>query len=309
MFTIFVVQGVTVGTWVAEIPWVQDRLDVSKTALGLILLVMSLGFILGVLVMGQVLVRLGTARGIRVAAFPSVLLVTLPLLAPSPLVLPVALLAFGVGAGALDVAMNAHGVHVEKALGRPVMSSLHAGWSLGAFLGAGAVALTTALGLDPRLHGAATALALALGLRAAARLALGGGARVRRDGRAARGRAAAPGARGLRDRRLRDRQRRPAPVQRRGPGAGRRGRPGDLRGEPDGVRRLPARAALRARRIARRRRAVRPALGQPGARDRRLAVEQPAVAAARGAPSRSSRTGRPTRTAAAPRRDGSRARG
>ena len=38
---------------------------------------------------------------------------------------------------AQDVAMNSHGVKVEEDLGRPIMSSLHAGWAFGGMAGAG----------------------------------------------------------------------------------------------------------------------------------------------------------------------------
>ncbi|MFE2102223.1 MFS transporter, partial [Streptomyces sp. NPDC059468] len=53
-----------------------------------------------------------------------------------------ALLVFGFGNGCLDVSMNAHAVHVEKAYNRPVMSAFHATFSIGgviaALVGAGA---------------------------------------------------------------------------------------------------------------------------------------------------------------------------
>jgi fucose permease len=42
----------------------------------------------------------------------------------------------GLGMGSMDVAMNAHGLAVEKALGRPIISGLHAAWSVGCALGA-----------------------------------------------------------------------------------------------------------------------------------------------------------------------------
>jgi len=54
----------------------------------------------------------------------------------------------GLGNGAMDVAMNAMGVQVEAARQRPIMSSFHAFWSIGNFIGAGAVLLlATVLGL------------------------------------------------------------------------------------------------------------------------------------------------------------------
>jgi predicted MFS family arabinose efflux permease len=52
----------------------------------------------------------------------------------------------------MDVSMNAHGVAIQETLGRPIMSSLHGGWSVGGFAASGLVALTAAAGLDPRLE-------------------------------------------------------------------------------------------------------------------------------------------------------------
>jgi hypothetical protein len=47
----------------------------------------------------------------------------------------------GLGNGTMDVAMNALGVQVEQARPRPIMSRLHAFWSIGSFTGAAVVAL------------------------------------------------------------------------------------------------------------------------------------------------------------------------
>ena len=44
-------------------------------------------------------------------------------------------IVMGLGMGSMDVAMNAHGLAVEKALGRPIISGLHAAFSVGAMLG------------------------------------------------------------------------------------------------------------------------------------------------------------------------------
>jgi fucose permease len=74
----------------------------------------------------------------------------IPVLAPSLVTLVLGMLVFGALNGVLDVSMNAHGVALEKRLGRPMISSLHAGWSLGGLLGAAAVALAAAVGVDPR---------------------------------------------------------------------------------------------------------------------------------------------------------------
>ena len=165
-FGVFFVNGAAIGVWVAQIPFVQDRFDLAKSTLGLILLTMSIGVIVALPVMGQAIVRLGSARGVRLAGTICCLTVPLPLLAPEPYLLPLALLAFGAAGASMDVSMNAHGSAIEGRLGRPIMSSLHAGWSFGGFAGAAGVAAATAAGVDPRLQNTVAAALLLLLLSA-----------------------------------------------------------------------------------------------------------------------------------------------
>ena len=153
----FLVNGALVGTWVAQIPFVQARFDVSKTTIGLVLLFMAAGAFVAMPLTGQVLDRRSSSRVLRLAALACPPLLFLPLAAPGPVALAAALVVFGAGNGAMDVSMNAHGVAVERAGGRPIMSSLHACWSFGGLAGAGAVAAAVALGVDPRLEGAVAA--------------------------------------------------------------------------------------------------------------------------------------------------------
>jgi predicted MFS family arabinose efflux permease len=152
-FGVFFVNGAMIGTWVGQIPFVQERLDVSKTALGFALLCMALGAMIAMPLAGQVLDRRSSAPTTRAISLVYLPLLALPLFAPSPVLLGAALILFGAANGAMDVAMNAHGVAVERALGRPIMSSLHAGWSFGGLAGSGGVALAVELGVDPRVEG------------------------------------------------------------------------------------------------------------------------------------------------------------
>jgi predicted MFS family arabinose efflux permease len=156
----FLVNGALVGTWVAQIPFVQERFDVSKTTIGIVLLFMAAGAFVAMPLTGHVLERRASAQVLRLAALVYPPLLLLPLGAPGPMLLAAGLVVFGAGNGAMDVSMNAHGVAVERALGRPIMSSLHACWSFGGLVGAGGVAAAAALGVDPRVEGACAALAL-----------------------------------------------------------------------------------------------------------------------------------------------------
>jgi predicted MFS family arabinose efflux permease len=162
-FSIFGVNGAMVGTWVAHIPWLQDHLGVSRATIGVCLLFMAAGAFVSMPLTGLVLDRRSSASVTRVATLVFCLMLPLPLLATGPYMLAAILFVFGASSGVMDVAMNAHGVAIQKALGKPIMSSLHGGWSVGGFVSAGLVALATAAGLDPRLESLVVGIALWLG--------------------------------------------------------------------------------------------------------------------------------------------------
>src|SRR5687768_1059992 len=107
---IFLANGIVIGTWAAHIPLVAERLAIGHSMLGVALLAMALGALVAMPLGGAAIARLGSSavtRGAAIALFASFIL---PLLAPSPLLLILALLVFGASNGLLDVAMNAHGV-------------------------------------------------------------------------------------------------------------------------------------------------------------------------------------------------------
>jgi predicted MFS family arabinose efflux permease len=157
---VFFVNGAGVGTLLPQLPFLRDRLDVSKGVLGLCLLAMAAGALVAMPIAGQLLHRRASRSVVRAAVVAYPVAIAFPLLAPTPVALAALLLVVGAANGFLDIAMNAHGSAIERDRGRPVMSSLHAGWSLGGVAGASAAALTAGAGLDPRLHVAATALVL-----------------------------------------------------------------------------------------------------------------------------------------------------
>jgi predicted MFS family arabinose efflux permease len=151
-FGVFALNGAMIGTWVAHIPWVQERLDVSKATIGLCLLCMAAGALVAMPLTGQILDGRSSAVVTRVAALVFCLMLPLPLLANGPVMLGAALFVFGAANGAMDVSMNAHGVAVERQLSKPTMSSLHGGWSVGGFAASGLAAATGTAGLDPRVE-------------------------------------------------------------------------------------------------------------------------------------------------------------
>ena len=171
---VFFVNGAAIGTWVAEIPWIQHRFDLSKSVMGLVILGMAIAVIVAVLFAGQAIVKHGTVRMTWLGGIVCALAVNLPLLAPAPLLVAAGLFVFGAASATMDVSMNSHGVGVEKTLGRPIMSSLHAGWAFGGMAGAAFAALWAVIGVDPRISVAiASAIMLALFVVCARRLGPG----------------------------------------------------------------------------------------------------------------------------------------
>ena len=161
-FLVFSVNGAMIGTWVAHIPWLQGHLGISKATLGLCLLCMAAGALVSMPLTGHLIDRRPTATVTRSATLVFCLMPALPLLATSPYMLGAILFVFGASNGAMDVAMNAHGVGIQKELDRPVMSSFHGGWSVGGFAAAGLVAVAAAAGLDPRVESLLVGVALLL---------------------------------------------------------------------------------------------------------------------------------------------------
>jgi fucose permease len=162
---IFLLNGVLMGSWAARIPAVKERLDLGEAQLGLALGLVALGALVSMPVSGWMSARGGSRRTTRFAFVGCCLAIPLPALAPSyALMLPAALL-LGAGNGSLDVAMNAHGVAVERRHESPILSSFHAAFSGGALIGAGTGALAAGGDLDVRWHLLAVAVAaLAAGL-------------------------------------------------------------------------------------------------------------------------------------------------
>src|SRR5215217_7230759 len=164
---IFFLTGALIGSWAARIPAVKEDLGLGEAELGVALGLVALGALVAMPVSGWLSARGGSRRTTRLAFVVFCVTLPLPALAPAyALLLPAALL-LGVGNGSLDVAMNAHGVAVERRHERPILSSFHAAFSCGALAGAGTGALAAAGGLDVRSHLlAAAAVALPAGLLA-----------------------------------------------------------------------------------------------------------------------------------------------
>ncbi len=133
---LFLMNGFLVGAWAPKIPEFASRLELTESSLGMMILVFGLGSLIMMPIAGSQIARYGSSivsRMTAILAVPTLMFLTWVGGIWSG---AVAIFFFGGLIGAMDVAMNANAVAVEKHMRRSIMSSCHAFWSLGGLLGA-----------------------------------------------------------------------------------------------------------------------------------------------------------------------------
>ncbi|MEU7857170.1 MFS transporter [Nonomuraea sp. NPDC049141] len=162
VYLLFLLAGAAIGTWTARIPAIKQDLGLSDGRLSLALLAIAAGAMAGMQAVGRLVDRYGSSRVMIPAALLQGVVLVLPAYAVNLGTLAAALFGFGVVHGVLDVSMNANAVEVERAWGRPIMSSFHAVFSIGGFAGAAAGGLFAHLALSPAATFLSVAVVIAL---------------------------------------------------------------------------------------------------------------------------------------------------
>ena len=161
-------QGFCFAALLTQTNVLKDRFSFSDGELSLVLLVVPVVAGIGSVLSGLAAGRFGSALVLRAGGLLVALAVAATGASASRPQLFAALFGVGLGLGVVDAAMNMQGVAVERRYGRPVLSSLHGVWSVGAMSGALATAATAGAGLTT-----AQALGLAAAVGAAVSLAAG----------------------------------------------------------------------------------------------------------------------------------------
>jgi len=156
--SLFAALGFSYGTWTSRLPAIKASLGLSTSQVSVLLLCAALGSIFSFPVTAAALHKLGS----RGASLLSGGLLAIALVAlgwmPTWVLACVVMGLYGVVASTMDVAMNAQGVEVERATAVPVMSRLHAAFSLGTMAGAFFASTITAVTTSVPLHFAVAAL-------------------------------------------------------------------------------------------------------------------------------------------------------
>jgi MFS family permease len=132
---LFVANGLGMSSWIAHIPLLKERLGLNDQLLGLALLCAGMGALGTMSVSGWLMSRFGSRKIAILSGIFFPLSLIWPGLATSFWSLAVSLLVLGGFNGLMDIAMNSQAAAYEGVVGKPVMSSFHAFWSLSCWCG------------------------------------------------------------------------------------------------------------------------------------------------------------------------------
>ncbi|MDL4861880.1 MFS transporter [Halomonas elongata] len=148
----FFLNGGLFGSWASRIPTVASHHDLDGVRLGLLLLVLAAGALISFPLAGRASDAFGAARTTLAIAVAYTLALMMIACAFNLWMTAAALFLFGAGHGAMDVTMNSWGGEAERFIEKPVMSSFHAMWSLGAGVGAAVGYMAVRLDLSLLAH-------------------------------------------------------------------------------------------------------------------------------------------------------------
>jgi MFS family permease len=132
----YVGQGLCFASLVSRVPALQNKFELSDGALGLLVGLVPIVAGIGSVVAGSLATRYGSRPVLRALGPVVPLALVATGFAPSVALLLVALVALGFGLGSVDATMNIQGVRVQDDLGKPVVASFYAAFSLAGFIGA-----------------------------------------------------------------------------------------------------------------------------------------------------------------------------
>jgi MFS family permease len=132
---LFVANGLGMSSWVSHIPLLKERLDLNDQMLGFALLGAGMGALGTMWISGWLMSKFGSRKIAILSGICFPISLIGPGIAWSFWSLAVSLLLLGACNGLMDIAMNSQAASYEGLVGRPVMSSFHAFWSLSCWCG------------------------------------------------------------------------------------------------------------------------------------------------------------------------------
>lgn len=161
LMLLFGLLGVTSSSWLARLPSVRSLLGLSPSALGSVLIVGAVGALATVTVTGYLVARFGGRRAMTVSAVAysiAYLIIGISTSVPSIPLLALGVFLTGAAFALGSIPLNIETAAVERRVGRAILPQFHAGFSIGAVLGALFGAAMAALQVTPLTQFAAVAV-------------------------------------------------------------------------------------------------------------------------------------------------------
>ncbi|WP_245533770.1 MFS transporter [Corynebacterium lubricantis] len=133
--TMFATNGISISSVLPWYPTFKDNWELSDLVFGLLVTAVALGSLASTTLPAWAERTFGARRVMIVGTVITAFYLVGIGLAPGAWALAVLLLFFGLTDAIIDVSQNVAAVRVQTEMGRSIMSSLHACWSLGAVLG------------------------------------------------------------------------------------------------------------------------------------------------------------------------------
>jgi MFS family permease len=144
--------GLIFTSWASRIPAFKDQFHLNEAELGGILFMLPLGSFIALPFAGWAVDKFGS----RLMGPLSVIFYAFALyglsLSPTIFMLSFSLFIFGFLGDTVNIAMNTQGLDVQHALKKPILSSFHALWSVGALCGALVGGWTLKLNISTDIH-------------------------------------------------------------------------------------------------------------------------------------------------------------
>jgi MFS family permease len=125
--------GFVFSSWASRIPDIKDRFDLNDAELGSLLFMLPLGALSSLPMSGWLVARAGSKyMSLGSMLFYVCALMAIPFV-KSIGVLSIVLFFFGMLGNLGNISLNAQGISIQHYIGKSILSSLHAMWSVGAF--------------------------------------------------------------------------------------------------------------------------------------------------------------------------------
>ena len=129
----FFLMGLIFSSWASRIPSVKDKFGFNEAQLGAVLFMLPLGALSALPISGWIVDKFGSKK----ISFLSLLLYSCSLYSVaavgSSIGLSISLFLFGFLGNMSNISMNTQGLSIQDLINKPILSGLHAMWSVGAF--------------------------------------------------------------------------------------------------------------------------------------------------------------------------------